>query len=192
MIWVARIIAGIVLSVVAWFNMQPWIDIGYMASDMGMEIPFASALVNIWLIGPAIRFVLEFSASIVTVCVWFVIQTLQVMSLLAESPSARNQFSHIFKGFPFSSWVTENAEELKRLGWVAYGVEGFVCFLTYAPYGRGLEDFMADWGFWDADLWDGWAIATICLTVLMFEAAVIGICFFSGMFTSKKGARTSP
>lgn len=189
LLWLFRFFAGFVLAVVTWFNLQPWIEVGHWIAAMGMELPFASALINLWVIGRFIEFILIHTASIVTLCLWLTIQTLQVMALLADSDQTRAQFARIFQGFPLSSWVVDNAKALGRLGWGAYGVEAVVCFLAYPPYGFGMEDFLMDWGFWDPDLWDFWAILTICITVLMFEAAVIGICFFSGLFTPTRSAR---
>ena len=185
-LWIARIVAGFILAIVAWFNWQPWIEVGYWVAEGGMELPFGQALFNMWIFGGVFEFIWVHTASVIAVCLWLVVQTLQVMALLAESDNARKQFSLIFKGFPLNSWVTTNAEDLKYLGWAAYGVEAFVCFLVYVPYGRGMEDFVADLFMWDSDIWDFWAVLTICITVLMFEAAVMMVCFFSGLFTQPK------
>lgn len=175
--WLIRFLIWFLVAIVAWINLQPWFSVGHWLAGSALEVPFQSTLLG-W---PVFRQVTEFllinAAHLIAVSLWVCVQTLQIMALMAESDRVLSGFAWVFKGFPLSKWVTENAEILSRLGWMAYGLEGLVCFLAYPPYGEGMEDFIDDFWFWDSYLWNFGEIALIAATILMFEAVIFLVCF---------------
>jgi len=164
--------AWLCIFMVSWLNLQPWVDVGYFLTASGMEFFFGEALFNIPVLGNVFDFMVRHAAWLFAIALWLVVQTLQVCSLMEESPSVLAFFERMFVGLPMSGWVRDNSKMLSTLGWSAYGVEAFVCFLAYPPYGEGLSDLAADWMVWDPYLVDWPNIALMAVTILMFEFAV--------------------
>lgn len=175
--WLIRFLIWFLVAIVAWINLQPWFSVGHWLAGSALEVPFESTLLGLPLFRQIIEFLLINAAHLIAVALWVCTQTLQIMSLMAESDRVLSGFAWVFKGFPLVKWVTENAEILSRLGWMAYGLEGLVCFLAYPPYGEGMEDFIDDFWYWDSWLWNFGEIALIAATILMFEAVIFLVCF---------------
>jgi hypothetical protein len=176
-----KVIVWAILALIMWLNLQPWLDVGEWIASSGIIFPFQDSILGLPVIKQVVQFLLNNVAALFAIALWAIVQTLQVMALMADNTRVREAFSRLFKGLPLSTWVIENAKDLAWLGWCAYILEGFVCLLTYPPYGDGVSDLIADFGAWDAYLlrWD--QMALFAVTVLMFEGFVWLSCFFAGM-----------
>lgn len=193
---VLRIFIWMVAGLVAWLNLQPWLEAGVFIANSGLIFPFESTVLGWPVFRQVVTFIVRNVASLFAIALWGIVQTLQVMALMGESDNVRNGFQAVFRGIPLSGWVVANHKKLAVLGWGAYLIEAFVCMLTYPPYGTGLGDLMADFWIWDPYLVNGLQLLMMAITVLLFESFVWLACFLfplmSGSTQSPRAAQQQP
>lgn len=185
-----KIVVWSMLGLVCWLNLQPWLDVGAWLAGSGLEFPFMDLFMKVPFLRGIVTGIVTSAASLFAVGLWLIVQTLQVMALIAESPAVQNAFAKLFRGIPLSQWIATNSTTVGRLGWGGYLLEGFVSFLAYPPYGSGFSDLAADAGNWDPYLISWEDIALFSVTILMFEGFVWLACFFYGALSMGSTTRS--
>lgn len=177
-----------ILLLICWFNLQPWLQVGVWMASQGIIFPFEDTVIDWFIIGPFVSWLVNQVDTVFAIALWLIVQTLQVMALLADDEGVMAAFSKLFSGLPWSKWVAANSKQLQKLGWCSYLLEAFVCLLAYPPYGDGIGDLVADLTDWALDpyLWLWGQLSLFAVTILLFEGFIWLSCFFYGIAMMSK------
>jgi hypothetical protein len=184
-----------VAGVLVFMNLRPYIEVAQMIVPQLANLDILSLLTQIPIIGALFSWIFgvvgQFTASIIAIVVWGLIQTAQVAPLVWRADlnildsSIHGVGNH--RRFEMSEGDSEALAKLKRMNneapnrfvkfWeraslVAYLVELAVCSFRFPPYIGGWEAIMNDFMVWSADKFDWTNALLLIITMFGFEAIV--------------------
>lgn len=191
-----------VAGILIFLNLKPYIEVAQQIVPQLARIDFLTLLTEIPLIGGLFSWLLStvgrFTASIVGIVFWGLIQTAQIAPLVWRADldvlgsSIRGVEKHRY--FQPSELDPEALAKLKRLNneapsrfvrfWdsaslIAYLCETAIVSFRFPPYQGGWDAILADFGVWDAAKFDWLNALMMILTMFGFEVVVrVGLWFY--------------
>lgn len=151
-----RFISIMIITIVALFELQPWLDIGTRAADVIDIIPFFGFIRAIPVIGGILSWVVNSAniASALAIGFWYLVNKAQLQSLV--SPINRKTNPEL--------WFRQ---QLIKFG--SLFIQLLVSFLASIPYKGGWNSLSIDLPVINPSLIDWQALIVFCLFLYSFE-----------------------
>jgi hypothetical protein len=190
-----------VAGVLIFMNLRPYIEVAQMIVPQLAKLDILTLLTQIPIIGALFGWVFgvvgQFTASIIAVIVWGLIQLAQVAPLVwrADLNILNSSIQGVgrHRRFEMSEGDSEALTKLKtmnneapnrfvkfweRASLIAYLVELAVCSFRFPPYIGGWNAIMNDFMVWSADKFDWTNALLLIITMFGFEAIVRVLLWF--------------